>query len=134
MAIFLMTVVAALGAFAMRLSVNHQQSASLQVVSYRVESAARAGIEAVAHRVANRTPSSPTVPCPAPGLITIGDSAGNEPIRVELVSCVRIVVGAAPNEHAVYEIAVEAQRGTFGEPNFVRRTVSHRIFTLPPNS
>jgi Tfp pilus assembly protein PilX len=126
-ALFVITVVAALGVIAIRLGGTQTQAASLEMDGYRAEYAARAGIEAFANRVF----AAGAPPCPGtPAGIAIGDSAGNGNFVVSLTTCTRVASGAA----AVYEIEVEAQRGGFGEPNFVRRTVGRRISTIGAGS
>jgi Tfp pilus assembly protein PilX len=130
-ALFVITVVAALGVIGIRLGGIQTHMASLELDGHRAELAASAGIEAFAHRIANRAPAAATPPCPGtPVNIAIGDSAGNGAFVVRLVSCTRIVSGAVPNEQAVYDIAASAQRGAFGQPNFVQRTVMRRISTI----
>lgn len=120
-ALFLLVVASALGLFAMRLGAHQEQTASLQLGERRALAAAHAGLE----YWSNRAFGNPSLPCGAPvslNLQAYAPNAGFDGYQVT-VSCVRIASGP----QAVYEVTADAWSGTFGNPDFVRRSLTRRI-------
>jgi MSHA biogenesis protein MshP len=124
-ALFLIVVVAALGAFAVRLQANQRQVANLQLLEYRATAAAHAGLEYWSSRVA----SDALVACPAPSpdRLDLNAHAGLRGFTVD-VSCTRIDSGMG----AVYEITADAWTSAYGSPDFVRRRLTRRVATIAP--
>jgi MSHA biogenesis protein MshP len=110
-AIFLIVVITALGAFAIRIG-NAQQSANdLSLLGERAQAAAQAGIEWAAVRVPSCPASSPATRFQVNGY------------SVD-VDCKALgVVQPDGTNYASYEITSTASLGTFGSPDYVRRTV-----------
>lgn len=124
-ALFLIVVVAALGAFAVRLGSDQQQTANLQLQQYRATAAANAGLEIWAYRAS--TASAAGLAClaaPAPTIVAV---VGDFNVSV---SCVRFGTGGAA---IVYNVTAEATTRTaaFGSPDFVRRTQTLQMSTFP---
>lgn len=122
-ALFLIVVVGALGAFAVRSQTDQTQQSNLQLIRYRAAAAAQAGLEYWSYQVA----ANNNVPCPAsPGsTINFGSTGGLNGFSVT-VRCVRIVTG--PN--AVYEVtATGRNNANYGSADFVQRTLERRIST-----
>jgi hypothetical protein len=130
-ALFLVIVVAALGVFAIRIGGTQQQTATLQLLGFQTEAAANAGLEAWAHAVFTAAPACPGVGTPGP-LINIGSypNTGLSGFTVRLDACTRIASGT----NWVYDIRVSAERGTYGQPDFVRRVVSRRMSNIGSGS
>jgi MSHA biogenesis protein MshP len=137
-AIFLLVVIAALGAFAVRLSANAHATAAIAVQGARAYEAARAGIEWAAYQV--RDPNgtlaagptnladcfaSPTVLAlpPALGRFTVSITCQRYPDAV-----------ASPNFHeegskrlSVYVVTSTASLGAVGASDYVERRLEARI-------
>jgi MSHA biogenesis protein MshP len=121
-ALFMIIVVAALGAFAVRLSANEQQTANLELLSARADAMAYSGLEFGANRLAKGvgicTPVPPTsfvadgftvtVRCPAPSNHTISGV-----------------------DYQIYDLTATATRGNYGNPDFVQRTATRRVPSAP---
>lgn len=118
-AIFLITVIASLAAFAVTVGTATNESANLQLQSDRALAAARAGAEWGAHRALLAVPN-----CPANVPITFNLNQGAlRGFRVTVTCRPR---GAAPN--TVYDIESFAQRGNFGMSNYAYRLVTRRVW------
>ena len=118
-ALFLIVVVAALGAFAINLQSNQRQEQLLDLTQHRVELAAQSGMEAWRHWLANSA-ACPTSPSP----ISLGNHRGLSDITVRTLTCTQIANVA---DMTVFEVEVEATHGNYGDPDFVRRTVHRTI-------
>ena len=112
---FLIVVVAALGVFAARLGANQQQVASLELAQFRAVAAANAGLEFWSNRINNNS----NVAC---GATPAFDG------HALAVVCTRIASAAG----IVYDITCTASRGTYGTPDFVRRSATRRVTTIAP--
>ena len=114
-AMFLIVVVVALGVFAARLGANQQQVASLELAQFRAIAAANAGLEFWS----NRINSNSNVAC---GATPAFDG------HALAVVCILIASAAG----IVYDITCTASRGTYGTPDFVRRSATRRVTTIAP--
>lgn len=117
-ALFLLVVVAALGAFSIRLSANQQQYGTLEIAQMRATMAANAGLEYWSNRVFDSNN------CAAANL-DLNGYRGFEGFTVA-TSCIPIAAGTG----AVYEITAVATGGVYGTPDFVQRRLTRRISTL----
>jgi MSHA biogenesis protein MshP len=121
-ALFLIVVVAALGAFAVRIGAGQQQTVNLELLSARALAAANSGIEFGAYRALN------AASCVAATLNLT--EAGANGFSVD-VTC-------SPSTHtegivsvSVYRIDATARAGSYGTPDFVSRHV-YATFTSVP--
>ncbi len=124
-AIFLLVVVAALGAFAVTISTTQHQSQALDVMGARAYQAARAGIEWAAFNVA--TGPVPWAGCaPAATVALTGELAAFSPITVNCIAASH-VEGASTIW--VYDVsAVAATTGAVpGSLDYVERQLSARL-------
>lgn len=112
-ALFLLLVLAALGAYMVRLSTAQHLSTALTVNASRAYYAAYSGLEWAAFRIRSLTA------CPA-----VPTSFVVEGFTVALTQCSRETVTEGGSTYGIYEIAVEASRGSYGEPDYVRRRLS----------
>jgi MSHA biogenesis protein MshP len=118
-AIFLMVVLAGLGAFAVRTAMSQQFATNLDLDSARAEAAVQAGMEYAALRL---TPPNGCASLSAPFGVADG-------FTVRIDNCVQqnpapIVNGVALS---VFTVDITAFRGVYGTPEFVSRTKSARI-------
>jgi MSHA biogenesis protein MshP len=137
-AIFLLLIIAALGAFAMNLTAGAHATAAVAVHGARAYEAARAGIEWAAYQI--RDPNGTL----APGATNLPDCfASPTPLALPAamgdftveVSCTRHPdFGASPNFHeegskrlAVYVVTSTASAGTPGAADYVERRLEARI-------
>jgi len=118
-ALFLVVVLAALGAFAVNIGMGQQQTSDLQLLQYRTLAAANAGLEFWATQAANNPGLAAVTGCSAVLPMTPPGMSG---FTVN-VSCTPIVSGT---QH-VYEVTSTATTGNYGSPDFVRRTVTRRM-------
>ena len=120
-ALFLLIVVGALGAYAVRLGVNAVHADSLQLLQVKAEAAAVSGLEFASNRAFG-------------GSCAIGPTAVNLNVSPELrsfavnVTCNSILSGA----ERVYELSATATTGGYGSPDFVQRTLVRRVTNIPP--
>lgn len=118
-AIFLLVVLAALGAYLVTLSRTSHLAAALDVHSARAYQAARAGIEWAAWQVI--VPPGPATPCPpSPSTLTLGETLALFSVTVE---CRRSDVSDGAETVSVYQIRSMATAGAAGEPDYVERRI-----------
>ena len=125
-ALFLVVVLGALGAFAVKMGADQQHTASLQLMQNRALAAANAGLEYWAFRAS----PNPAIACPPPAapvvLVNIPSMNGFS----VAVSCDRIASG---NE-VVFEVTADATTGVYGSPDFVRRLLFRRMTNIAPGT
>lgn len=123
-AIFLLVVVAALGAFAVTISTTQHQSQALDVMGSRAYQAARAGIEWAAFNIA--TGPVPWAGCAPAAIALAGELAAFSPVTVNCAVASH-VEGAATIW--VYDVsAVAATAGAApGNLNYVERQLNARL-------
>jgi MSHA biogenesis protein MshP len=117
-AIFLITVIASLAAFAVSIGTATHESENLQLQADRAMAAARAGTEWGAYRASQAVPICPALPV----TFNLNQNALRG-FRVT-VACTRR--GLAPN--IVYDIDSYAQWGNFGMAEYAYRRVSKRVW------
>lgn len=121
-AIFLLVVLATLGAYMVSLSRTSQISSALDVQGARAYQAARAGIEWAAWQVVDpqALQASPT-PCPAsPTTLTLDATLAGFAVSV---TCARTLETDGADPVAVYQITSTATAGLAGEMDFVERQI-----------
>lgn len=129
-AIFLLVVIAALGAFAVTLSTTQQQGAALDVLGARAYHAARAGIDWGAYQILPnsavpggfaevcRTGAASQVVAPLPN--TLAGFAVN-------VGCTSTAHSEAGATVTVYQLTSTATQGAAATPDFVERQITATI-------
>jgi MSHA biogenesis protein MshP len=123
-AIFLLVVIAALGAFAVTVSTTQQQSAALDVMGARAYQAARAGIEWGAYQVLRGGA------CVANQNIPAGTMAGTLngfAVNVTCTPAANNEVSAATGTVTVFVLVSTATQGNVATPDFVSRQISMTI-------
>lgn len=121
-AIFLLVVLASLGAYMVSLSRTSQISSALDVQGARAYQAARAGIEWAAWQVVDPQglQASPT-PCPtSPTTLTLAATLAGFEVSV---TCTRSLETDGADTVAVYQITSTATAGLAGEMDFVERQI-----------
>lgn len=121
-AIFLLVVLAALGAYMVSLSRTSQISSALDVQGARAYQAARAGIEWAAWQVVDPQllQASPT-PCPAsPTTLTLDAALAGFQVQV---LCSRTLASDGPDTVAIYQITSTATAGLAGEVDYAERQI-----------
>lgn len=120
-AVFLIVVLAALGAFAVQVAMTQYQSTSAGLLEVRAQAAAAAGIEYGANRALQSTPkcaASKTLNLTAAGLagftVTVTCSATVHAIGV------------------VYALAATATHGNYGTLDYVARKMTRNVSPAPP--
>lgn len=114
-ALFLIVVLAALGAAAIRIGNGEQQTVTMALQQVRALAAARAGIEWGAYRALNGS-------CVASTTLNLSEAALNG--FAVTVSCASTAfANGAATSHS-YLINASASSGTYGQPGYVRRVVS----------
>lgn len=122
-AIFLLVVVAALGAFSVTLSTTQNQSAALDIMGARAYQAARAGIEWGAYQALRNGACADTV-LPAG---TFPGTLNGFAVTVTCPSAVHADDGVAGGTVTVWDITATASQGVAGTANFVERRISASI-------
>jgi MSHA biogenesis protein MshP len=122
--IFVILVLAGLGAFAMRLGLTQQQTVNFSLLDARAQSAAASGIEYGANQAlmgANCAPSTTLNPG-APGLAGFTIT----------VTCSASTHNVAGMVYQAYLLSATAQHGTYGTSDFVQRTSTRTVTNAPP--
>jgi MSHA biogenesis protein MshP len=121
-AIFLLVVLASLGAYMVSLSRTSQISSALDVQGARAYQAARAGIEWAAWQVVDpqALQTTPT-PCPAsPSALTLDATLAGFAVSV---TCARSLETDGADTVAVYQLTSTATAGSVGEMDYVERRI-----------
>jgi MSHA biogenesis protein MshP len=121
-ALFLIVVVAALGAFAVRIGMGQQQTVNLALLSARALAAANSGIEYGAYQALNASNcASATLNLTEAGLsgFTVA------------VTCSASAHSESGGTVDVYRIEATASLGTYGMPDFVSRRVFATFASTP---
>ncbi len=121
-AIFLIVVLAALGAFVVRIGATQQQTVSFAVLGARAAAAANAGIEFGANRALQANSCAPTTTLN----LTEASLAGFT-VQVTCAAASHATVGPAKLSYA---LDATASKGIYGRPDFVSRHVA-RTVTAP---
>jgi Tfp pilus assembly protein PilX len=124
--IFVILVLAALGAFAMRIGLTQQQTASFSLLNARAQAAADSGIEFGANQslLANNCP--PTYP-----VLNIG-AAGLAGFTVTVTCSLSGGHTVAGTAYQSVVLTSTAQHGLYGSADFVQRSVTRSINNAPP--
>jgi MSHA biogenesis protein MshP len=118
-AIFLLVVVAALGAFAVRTSMSQQFTTDLQLLTARAQADLEAAVEIAAVRLAAVPRVCANLP-PAPVAMPDGFSIVYGPCTQRAD-----VEGVTPVD--TFTIRISATHGNYGDPDFVSRSATVRI-------
>jgi MSHA biogenesis protein MshP len=124
-ALFLIVVVAALGAFAVRIGGGEQQTVNLQLLSARALAAANSGIEFGAYR------ALVDGSCVAATLNLTEAAANGFTVNVTCSSTLHTEGSVTPNNVSVFRIDATAFAGVYGMPDYVSRHV-YATFTNVP--
>ena len=126
-AIFLLVVIAALGAFAVTLSTTQQQSAALDVQGARAYQAARAGIEWGAYQVMINPGAIAcgTFAAPVANAVTLtGTTLMNFAVAVNCGSVATTEAGAPVT---MYQLTSTATQGAVGTSDYIERQMTVTI-------
>ncbi len=122
-AVFLLVVIAALGAFAVRINSNQQHNADLDLAMLRADAAVQSGIQYAAARLSS-VPDCNTsglngqsLPLPQGYNVILACASPNAP---QVVNSVQV---------NVFFVTAIATRGQYGSPDFVSRQRTARITT-----
>jgi len=119
-AVFLLVVIAGLGAFAVSINANQQHSADLDLAMVRAEAAAQSGIEYAAARLLTPNSCNPGVngeSLPLP-------QGYNVILQCDSLTPAPVVNTVVVN---VFFVTATATRGQYGSPEFVSRQRTVRI-------
>jgi MSHA biogenesis protein MshP len=122
--LFVILVLAALGLFAVRIAETQQQSVDFGLLEARAQAAAASGIQYGANRAlkAATCAATKTLNLTAKGLtgfsVTITCTATNHTV--------------SGTNYQSYALVATAQRGTYGNPDFVQATQSLSVNNAPP--
>jgi MSHA biogenesis protein MshP len=113
-ALFLIVIVALLGAVALRVVMAQQQTTVIALQQARALAAARAGIDWGAYQALHGS-------C-AGGTLSLSEAALAG--FTVTVTCAATAFTDGTSSYQSFTIAATASRGTYGEPDYVRRVVS----------
>lgn len=129
-AIFLLVVIAALGAFSVTLFTTQQKSAAMDVMGSRAYQAARSGIEWAAYHVSTKNPGEKWDGC-ASTTLAQPDTASS---LAATLSPFTVTVNCSAASHVdgapiwVYHVSAVAQTGGApGDPGYLERVVSVKM-------
>lgn len=121
-ALFLIVVLALLGLFAVRITGGQQQTVNLALLSARALSAANAGIEWGAYQALKNTTC-------ANSTLNLNEAALNG--FTVTVQCTQTTLSEQGAPVTLYDLTASARYGTYGQPDFVQRTVRARFSSAP---
>jgi len=121
-ALFLLIVLASLGAYAVRLNMSQQGSTDLDLASARADAAAQTGVQYAAARLltagnCNGIPLAPAVALNLPQNFAV------------TLSCTDETLVANSPRVTVFFVTAIATRGQYGSPDFVSRQRTVRVTT-----
>jgi MSHA biogenesis protein MshP len=119
-AVFLLVVIAALGAFAVRVNSNQQHSADLDLAMLRADAAVQSGIQYAAARLSVTNACNPGLD----GQSLLLPQGYNVILECDSPNPAQVVNGVAVN---VFLLTATATRGQYGSPEFVSRQRTVRI-------
>lgn len=127
-AIFLIVILAALGAFAVQVAMAQYQGANVELLEARAQAAADAGIGYGA--TVALTGSTCAVPKTFTLTLTQGALAG----FVVSVTCTPTThrMGTPSAAQTVYALKATATYGRYGRPDYVARSATRNVTTAPP--
>jgi MSHA biogenesis protein MshP len=117
-AVFLIVVLASLGAFAVRLTAVQQQTTGVAIRATQAILAAQSGIDWAAYRALN------SGNCTAATLTLTEGGASGFSVSVTCTRSAHIEAGATIN---VYSIEALAQSGVYGGPDYVSRRLHAKV-------
>jgi len=129
-AIFLLVVIAALGAFAVTLSTTQQQSAALDILGSRAYQAANAGIEWGAYQVLPATSTVFAATCLNSGSASqvISPLAGTLAGFTVAVSCAGTSAVEKTQTVLIYQLSASATQGALNSSDYVERSVASQVW------
>jgi len=122
--LFVILVLAALAAFAVRIGATQAQSVDFDLLNTRARAAAASGIEYGANR-ALRAASC------VPSTILILGAVGLKGFSVT-VTCSASMHTVSGTSYEAYLLTATAQRGTYGSPDFVQASETRSVNNAPP--
>lgn len=123
--IFVLLVLTALAAFAVRVGANQQQSVAFDVLIARAQAAADSGIEYGANRALRGSPSQ----CLASKVITPTATTLNG--FTVTVTCAASTHRIGAVTYHAYALQSTAQQGTYGSADYVARTSTRTVNDAP---
>jgi MSHA biogenesis protein MshP len=124
-ALFLLIVVAGLGAMAIRIGATQQQVSNLTLIEARANAAAYSALEYGTYMIKNGGAANcTTLPVPIPA--TAGALNG----YAVVLRCTRLATDAGD----VYDLTGSATHSVYGNPDFVQRSRSRRVSNISPGS
>jgi MSHA biogenesis protein MshP len=124
-AIFVLLTLAALAAFAFRIGLNQQQTASYDLLVVRAQAAADSGIEYAANQALKSGSCLSSTPLT---LTAVGLSGFTVTVTCQR-SPVLHRIGA--QSYPAFTLTSTARRGTYGSADFVSRTAAASVSTAP---
>jgi MSHA biogenesis protein MshP len=130
--IFLIVVLAALGAFAVQVAMTQYQTGTSELLEARAQAAAAAGIEYGANGALQRVPAS----CLATNTLNLtGGALAGFVVRVTCTSTAHQIyspITSTWQPYTVYALAATATKGGYGAQDYVARTVTRNVTNAPP--
>ena len=126
-AIFVVLVLAALGAFAVRVGANQQQTSDFTLLNARAQSAADSGIE----YGVNQALVAGSCPVPATTLNLTAVGLNGFTVTVTCIVTNHQIGNAPPTTYHAYALTSVAQLGTYGSSGYVARTVTRTVTDAP---
>ena len=123
-AVFLLVIVAALGAFMVTIGTTQRETSTLSVLGGRALAAAGSGMEWAVQRVLS---DDACTAFPASFALS-GGAAGGYAVAASCAAFPQVEGAAAYN---VFRLTVTASRGNAGESGFVSRTIRATVATAP---
>lgn len=112
-ALFLLVVVSSVGAYMVQLATAQHVSGALTALHARALYSAASGLEWVAYELRSNPGACPVVPT----------SFTAEGFTIRLSACSRSTITESGSTYNLYDVTVDASRGSFGDQDFVSRSL-----------
>lgn len=122
-AVFLIVVLAAVGAFAVQVAMSDSQGGNLEVLETGTQAAADAGIGYAAGLALGAAGT-----CRANSTLRLTQGLG---FTIQL-GCIRTQHVIGPKTYYAYALTAAASSGTYGRPDYVARTATRTVTSAPP--
>ena len=122
--LFVILVLAALAAFAVRIGATQAQSVDFGLLNARARAAAASGIEYGANRALHAATCAPSTTLNLTAVGLKGFSV--------IVTCSASMHTVSGTSYEAYLLTATAQRGTYGSPDFVQASATRSVNNAPP--
>lgn len=125
--IFILVILSVLGGYMSVMSINLNQQTALSVQGVRAEFAAASALNWATYYIFEPTLGNGSCPPSIPRSITVDGETDLEGFDVELTVCSKTDHLEAGASYSIYRLSVTAERGSYGDVDYVRRSLTATV-------